>query len=47
MDWTDGVGIALTIRWKPLCFTTGFRESKYQYARCPHPLSIWLARWLF
>ena len=34
MDWTDGVGIALTIRWKPLCLTTGFRESKYQYARC-------------
>ena len=47
MDRNDGVGIALAIKWKPLCLTTGFGESKYQYARCPHPLSIWLARWLF
>ena len=38
MDWNDGIGSALTIKWKPLCLTTGFGESKYHWARCPPPL---------
>ena len=38
MDRNDGVGIALAIKLKLLCLTTGFGESKYQEARCPHPL---------
>ena len=37
MDWNDGPGIALTIKRSLLCFTTGFGESKYQWARCPTP----------
>ena len=37
MDWNDGTGIALTIKRSLLCLTTGFGESKYQWARCPTP----------
>ena len=39
MDRNDGVGIALAIKWKLLCLTTGFGGSEYQEARCPRPLS--------
>ena len=38
MDRNDGVRIALAIKWKPLCFTTGFGESKYRLGTLPPPL---------
>ncbi len=30
MDRNDGVGIALEIKWKLLCLTTGFGESEHR-----------------
>ena len=35
MDWNDGAGIALAIKWTALCLTTGFGESKVPVGTLP------------